>query len=435
MIYPQTQICATHNKSTRNTSSMSGGLRRVLLVGLSGLVARHSSPQPPSNSPAPEATTAGAAPSPSKASKLGYIDALRGQAILLVIACHSFLSFSEPPWPVKRIASLGWHGVQLFFMASAVTLAMSWHRRSETHKVSKFFIRRFFRIWPMYAIAFVFYFFLWPPGRDFSLTEIATTLTFTNGWTAFTMPTLPSAWSPVPGNWSIAAEFGFYLTFPWLANLLLPSLKYSIYFLVFSVLMAIYYNSVNQYFMLPYYHGNEELQFLYYWLPNQMPIFALGFIVYNLLDRYGATGKFTGKPGKWLTIAGVAGFVLLGYLPAGKAIYWGHVEMPIHWLAGFCFVALICGVSGGQGILNNWMIRQMGKVSFSAYLFHFSIIHLLANQYGKFFHLESHGVTAILYSGLFFVCVVIITYSISLVSFKYLETQGIILGRKICRIL
>ena len=54
---------------------------------------------------------------------------VRGYAILLVITCHETYWFPELPYPVHRVTVLGWHGVQLFFLASAVTLMMSWQYR------------------------------------------------------------------------------------------------------------------------------------------------------------------------------------------------------------------------------------------------------------------------------------------------------------------
>ena len=60
--------------------------------------------------------------------QLQAIDALRGYAILLVISVHSVGYVRELVWPVLRIFGLGFYGVQLFFIASAVTLLMSWNR-------------------------------------------------------------------------------------------------------------------------------------------------------------------------------------------------------------------------------------------------------------------------------------------------------------------
>jgi peptidoglycan/LPS O-acetylase OafA/YrhL len=50
---------------------------------------------------------------------LQVIDALRGYAILIVIAVHTLGYVPDLAWPVKRVLTMGFYGVQLF----------SWPRR------------------------------------------------------------------------------------------------------------------------------------------------------------------------------------------------------------------------------------------------------------------------------------------------------------------
>ncbi len=64
---------------------------------------------------------------PRSEPKYEFIDAARGVAILLVLICHT--AVSQQPWPMRRFTELGWHGVQLFFVVSSMTLALSWQYR------------------------------------------------------------------------------------------------------------------------------------------------------------------------------------------------------------------------------------------------------------------------------------------------------------------
>ena len=91
--------------------------------------------------------------------KKNYIDAVRGWAILMVITTHVGDRFPELPYPIKKLTNFGWHGVQLFFLASAVTLLMSWHRQNTPNlaSVRSCFIRRFLRIAPMYYAGALIY--------------------------------------------------------------------------------------------------------------------------------------------------------------------------------------------------------------------------------------------------------------------------------------
>ena len=86
----------------------------------------------------------------SSTSKVPFIDALRGYAIVLVIASHTFLVIHEIPWTLKRFTNLGFYGVQLFFVVSCVTLARSWRHREKLARpsVPDFMIRRLFRLAP-----------------------------------------------------------------------------------------------------------------------------------------------------------------------------------------------------------------------------------------------------------------------------------------------
>ena len=132
--------------------------------------------------------------------RLHWIDALRGYAILLVMFTHLDLFAG---------ASVG---VQLFFVTSAIALMFSRSAHRET-SVIPFFIRRFFRIAPMFWAAIpVFYVLHLLTGvAPADAAQIVSAVTFTH-WVKL-------QWNnaAVPGSWSIACEVIFYLFFPFVA--------------------------------------------------------------------------------------------------------------------------------------------------------------------------------------------------------------------------
>src|ERR1700722_4770417 len=121
---------------------------------------------------------AGAAGKP----KFAYIDCLRGYAVIMVMINHVTYAIPQLPWRVHQLGAFGWHGVQLFFLASAITLLMSSsYERDRTGRVSSgdFFIRRFLRIAPMYYLAALLYWIITPSARA-TLPKLLASLMFVN---------------------------------------------------------------------------------------------------------------------------------------------------------------------------------------------------------------------------------------------------------------
>src|SRR5437870_5372237 len=85
---------------------------------------------------------------------LPFIDVLRGIAILMVVVVHTSLSVPALSPKIRNVAAFGQMGVQLFFLVSAYTLARSLTLRSdESSGLARYFIRRWFRIAPLYLCA------------------------------------------------------------------------------------------------------------------------------------------------------------------------------------------------------------------------------------------------------------------------------------------
>jgi peptidoglycan/LPS O-acetylase OafA/YrhL len=81
------------------------------------------------------------------------LDALRGAAILLVMARH-YPSDAAPAW-LRPIASIGWSGVDLFFVLSGFLIT---RQLLSGMSMAEFYVRRVLRILPPYWVALVLYF-------------------------------------------------------------------------------------------------------------------------------------------------------------------------------------------------------------------------------------------------------------------------------------
>lgn len=385
-------------------------------------------------SPASPETRSDRAPS-----KFAYIDALRGYAVMLVITNHVGESLAELPYPLRRLTDFGWHGVQLFFLISCVTLMLSWKsdERKGVANPFDFWQRRFFRIAPMYYLAAGFYFLISPPIHGFDPVQLLTSVLFVNAWHPQLTPTNPAQWTVVPGGWSIGVEFTFYLLFPILVALIKNLQKAMIAFVV-AVMIGSLANYVAWAMLEP---GNGPIaveNFLYFWFPNQLSVFALGTVLYFLLEHFkkapdSVVALFLRRNhlalafGCCLCVVALVHFPWPNRLPPEAPFF-----VPRLLAASFVFMAFTCILAlPTRSIFVNRAICSLGQVSFSAYLIHFSLIRKLPEYFPAVFDVKASGWEAI---GVFFalwIVVVPLTYALSFMTFKAIEEPMIALGRSL----
>ena len=86
------------------------------------------------------------------------LDLLRGVAVLLVVASHCA---SEAAGVVPGLTAFamdyGQLGVQLFFIVSGYTMMLTFGDKINSAGVRSFYVRRVFRIVPLFWIAIIFY--------------------------------------------------------------------------------------------------------------------------------------------------------------------------------------------------------------------------------------------------------------------------------------
>jgi peptidoglycan/LPS O-acetylase OafA/YrhL len=399
--------------------------------------------------------------------KFRFIDALRGLAILAVLLVHCALDISQVGLdPMLRgLFRSGEYGVQLFFVVSAFTLFLSLERRrpDERHPTLNFFIRRLFRIAPLYWCAIVFYLFYRIPGMEawrgtqkhITKPQILATVTFLNGWNPRWLSSI------VPGGWSVAVEMGFYLLVPFLFARL-RSLKAAIAFTILSLIASVALHGwLRQH--CPYRgprHGTAVAVerppaadaaapdigpapgqrvlspdqalwklFIYFWLPNQIPIFGLGFVLFFLFRRIGAEkadAKYRWYG--WLLLIGTA--VLGAAIPYHEFRY-----LPPHFLWGVAFVLLALGLAFHETrLLVNPFTVWLGKISFSAYLVHSPILlgtEALGDR-SAFIHHWAH-VHGLAYLCLLFSSTLVATMLAATATYLLIEQPGQAVGRRVIR--
>ncbi len=359
---------------------------------------------------------------------LAYIDCARGYAVLMVLASHLTYQFANLPYPIKRLTTTGWFGVQLFFLASCLTLLMSWQsevRRTGRVNRRAFFMRRFFRIAPAYYAAGLFYFFVSPPSGGFDILQAASYAAFVNAWHLVTAPAVADAWPVVPGGWSISVEFTFYACFPLFAAFV-TSLRRALILFAASVAVGLLINLAAAGPIAGAYSSQVASIFLFYWFPNQASVFALGGVLFFAVQGHAGHRM---RHGGLLATASIAAFCLLAYVPLGH--YLGDTPIIPSGLAvclplmGFLFA-----LSGGRTFYVNRTIASFGQVSFSAYLLHFAILTLF-QKFPEALHTKATGYAAILAYIYGFALASLLTYAAAWLSHRMIEQPMVSVGKQL----
>ncbi len=159
---------------------------------------------------------------------LNFLDGMRGIAILGVFVFHAlraaygmdklpwagmFRNFdASPSFLLLYPATYGNAGVAVFFVVSGFCIHLS-YQRSKSKGWKYFFNQRFFRIYPIYLLATLVFFFIWPWG-DFNLgnfqriTQLVSHILLIHNWGESTFYGINASF------WSIAVEVQLYLIYP-----------------------------------------------------------------------------------------------------------------------------------------------------------------------------------------------------------------------------
>jgi peptidoglycan/LPS O-acetylase OafA/YrhL len=366
--------------------------------------------------------------------KYDFIDALRGYAVMLVITSHIGRVFPQLPYPVTRQTEFGWYGVQLFFLMSCVTLLLSWRGDEQKGRANAadFLLRRFFRIAPLYYLATGYYFVTQPPPGGFDPWQLLASLSFVNAWHPATTPTLPWRWYVVPGGWSIGVEFTFYAIFP-IVVARIRSFRMASAAFAAALVIGIAGNALGHAIFAGAYNEEYVLNFLFYWFPGQLPVFALGAVLYFALQHTWRPGDATAailrRHANTILLVCLALCVLVAALPMPKIL---ALNLPSYMAASFIFAVMALTLGNAPGsIFINRPIRALGTVSFSAYIIHFSVIHWLATWLPGWFGVNETKWSAILHFVALWLAVLLVTFGISSALYAVIEKPMIALGRRV----
>lgn len=350
--------------------------------------------------------------------KYDYIDAIRGLAILGVVLVHSSQNIKPVSSFFVRLMNEGAAGVQFFYVASAITLCMSWSLRgsSELNPIKNFYMRRFFRIAPLFYTAIFFYIALYgfspsywaPNGIDWWFLPV--TVLFLHGFHPETIN------SVVPGGWSIAVEMTFYFLFPFIFKYIKTVLSCAV--AIFISLTLQRYNVMLSNALFSYSSENAYIlhNFMILNIVSQLPVFLSGVLAYKVIIGKGLLDRDS---------VFICSFFFL--LLMIEFIYPSQSFVPHHVVSGFVFSIFAVFLSFFPlRVFVNGLFVFLGKLSFSIYLVHFSVLHFF--RYVGLTDLIEDGN---LRSFVFFFIVMLTSVFFSYFTHRFIEIPGINFGRKL----
>ncbi|WP_156841854.1 acyltransferase family protein [Novosphingobium aquimarinum] len=339
-----------------------------------------------------------------------YLDSLRGIAILGVVLTHAGLAVEGLPQGLESFSRSGLRGVQLFFMVSALTLCLV--SKPDSLDLRRFYLRRFFRIAPMFYAAAMFY-ALARGLLDISfapvpvtLLDAVTTVLFVHGFNPHGINNV------VPGGWSIASEAIFYALFP---LVLVHARSVRLWLGIVAVSFAIALANA----AIPRVMGIEDpmwRDFFHFNFLTNLPSFATGVLIFTILRKTGASAS----NGRWRVAALaaiIAAIVTLGAM--GSAIPGDQLLMipilgTLTWMAAVTEPRLIV----------NRPLSLLGELSFSIYLLHFIVLHYVDA-------LVPQDLAPIARLGMLYGATVVISALLAWGTYRFIERPGIRIGHRL----
>lgn len=312
-------------------------------------------------------------------SRIRYIDGLRAVAVISVVLFHAakYVPLGTEPSRLTRAfvstLSLGYHGVDLFFVLSGYCLAFPTLARVHADGRADFdsahyLARRFARILPPYEIALASFVVLlgifaargWPAPAD-----MLAPLDIGN--VVRDMLLLDRGTTHVDQSfWSLALEFRWYFVFP-LALALWVRLPRA-FWLVCGTLVFLTYAT---------HAASDDVAYL--------PAFLLGIVAVDVELRRPPIARFAPA-----LLVGALGAAFVFRLPFG-------VPVSIFWqIALFAFVIIAGRAPLVRAVLSIPALYEVGIASYSIYLVHQPLVAFVAKPIAN--HIESPAAVVVLTS-------------------------------------
>lgn len=340
------------------------------------------------------------------------LNSLRGLAALSIVIFHvRGIPKLQIPESMNFVNNYFGLAVPLFFVISAFSLFLStYHRLGDDSWVKAYFIKRFFRVAPLFYAMIVIYlmFFYFGFNKSHSIEEIILNITF--------------IYNLIPGKhesivwagWTIGVEMLFYLIVPYMlitARTLNKSIILCVIFVFISVACRNIYITLD----LP-------KNYSYLSLLGQLGVFGFGVPAYHLYQKYKNHDRSLFIGNALLVVAILFSYILINY----NQVVVSEIGYRLYpWALVFSIVILSQTISPFI-LISNKIFSYAGDLSFSIYLLHPITIYFLKPVYSSIYSYNIGN----MYS--FLLCITI-TYLIVIplahIVYKYFEAKFITFGQ------
>jgi len=238
--------------------------------------------------------------------------------------------------------------------------------------------------------------------------NIVSNITFLHGFNPYWINSL------VPGGWSIGIEMMFYALLPLLFSKIKNLNQAFIFFVGSLLLKSFLYVLLIKVPLI----GHERLwnDYLFFYFPNQLPVFSLGIIFYFLVIQ---NESVTTISGKWILL--FSGLLIVQLATGTTGL------IPTHVLLSIGFLLLGYALSNFKfKLIVNPVINHIGNISFSMYLVHFAVLYWLNK-----FNLVNFSGNGILNYAIRFSITLAITAAISTIFYYIIEIPFQNLGKAV----